>query len=86
MLEPWNEDDYWALTDKRGRVLARLDIVGHRIRAASPDKRLQDEIAYLNRHLEIPALRWGSPEEFLLAFTRSEQNIKASIQVRPMFH
>jgi hypothetical protein len=85
MFEPWNEDDYWALTDRRGRVLARLEIVSNRFRAASPDRRVQEEVAYLNRHLEVPALRWGSPEQFLLAFTRSPQNIKASVQVRPFF-
>ncbi|MBM3268491.1 MAG: hypothetical protein FJZ01_12650 [Candidatus Sericytochromatia bacterium] len=82
MLEPWNEDDYWALTDRRGRVLARLEIAGNRLKVASPDKRLQEEVAFLNRHLEVPALRWSSPEEFLLAFASSHRNITAAVQVR----
>jgi hypothetical protein len=85
-LEPWSEDDYWALTDRHGRVLARLEIAGVRLATASKDGRIQEHVAFLNRNLAHKALEWGSPEQFLGAYSRSPQNLDGDIQVRPIFH
>lgn len=83
-LEPW-QDDYWALTDPCGKVLVRLEISGRRVAIRSQDARLEDEVAFLNRHLDHPAWKAASVDSFLAAYSRSEQNVQAPIQVRPMF-
>jgi hypothetical protein len=85
VLEPL-KDDYWALTDRQGKVLAKLAIAGKRLATDAKDKRLQEEVAFLNRHLEHPALGWDNAEHFLGVYAGSPDNIRAEIQVRPMFH
>lgn len=83
-LEPW-QDGYWALTDPNGKVLVRLEVAGRRLAIRSQDPKLRDEVAFLNRHLEHPAWKDSSVETFLAAYSRSEENVQAQIQLRPMF-